>query len=135
MSQCITAHFLNLPLFSVGQDRAIMTVWCSGRSFPAVVAEFRNLAKDFERPFDDVARRVSFLISHEAFQMGRVDPIQRALYTLGKRASRAPTTPGGFNLDGKSVRAIDVINAANKILLMIGEVEIDYPLIEIKGAA
>jgi len=136
MTRCPTARkWAGFTYFSLGQDRAIMSVWCSGRSFPDVVAEFHNLASEFKRPFTDVARRVGFLISREAAIIGRVDPMQRAIYALGSRAAVDVGSPGGFVLDGRAVRAVDVINAANTVLAMIGEAEIDYPLIEIKGAA
>lgn len=54
-------------------------------------------------------------------------PVERALFVLGGLAARDDRVAGGFTLNGRPARAVDVVHAANRTLCPLALPQIRYP--------
>lgn len=60
-------------------------------------------------------------------------PIDRALFVLSGLGCRADRAVGGFMIFGRPARAIDVVDAANRILISLALPQIRYPNVSASG--
>ena len=116
------------------KDRLIARVVQTAPSFRMIESEFRALAEIWGIDINDVVNRADALFGPAPVpgEDGR-SLIERALYALVGRAREDRSCAGGFRLDKRPARAVDVIDAANLVFTHKGLAPINYPVSEKGG--
>lgn len=100
-------------------DRLLLRHWRAMRGVSAIVADFALMGF---RPGDLLAR-LEFLLGDP----DHLDPVARAEALLAGHAVSDTSTPGGWRLDGRAVRLIDIMLAANKIAEALRVAPVKHP--------
>lgn len=114
-----TTLVINDKLWPAQEWKSFAVLWSGGAKLKSLEALF---AKRGYTPAEIEDLRA--LLTGNPFILS---PIERSLFVLGGIAARDNTMPGGFRISHTSARAVDIVQAANRILCALALPQITYP--------
>ena len=116
---CGTKIVIRNKIWPAEDWRQLVTLWAAGAKSALIDSAFREKGYS-EGEVEDMRA----LLVGSPFIL---PPIERALFVLSGAGARDDSAPGGFRIVQTPARSVDIIRAANRILMTLALPQIGYP--------